>query len=89
MAFIKCILLLPIFSSSINTASYPLLEYGSPVSYIYGNVDCHGNESRLSECTHLTMDCDEGVEEAGVICTGECHFISNTIAVYNLLRCGL
>ena len=37
---------------------------------------CHGNESMLSECKHSGIgihDCAEGIEEAGVICTGEFH----------------
>ena len=59
----------------MNSASYPLLEYGSIVLNIYfSNIDCHGNESKLSECKRHRMgfkNCVEGIEEAGVICTSK------------------
>ena len=74
-----CLLLL---SSSVNSASYPLLEHSNFNIFILNihldNVDCNGNESKLSECQHRGIgihDCAEGVEEAGVICTGECRLI--------------
>ena len=46
------------------------------------NVDCSGNESKLSECQHQGVgiyDCVEGFEEAGVICTGKCDLFANSI----------
>ena len=42
------------------------------------DVACYGNESKLSECKHRGIgleNCEEGVDEAGVICTGKCHLI--------------
>ena len=64
-----------------NSASYPLLEYGNIVANIkfyFSNIDCHGNESKLSECKHHGMgfkNCVEGIEEAGVICTSKLAFM--------------
>ena len=67
-----------------TSVSYPLFEYNSANDNILkfnihlDNVDCNGNESTLSECTHRGIgihNCYEGFEEAGVVCTGECHLI--------------
>ena len=73
-----CLLLL---SSSVNSASYPLLEHSSfnfILNISLDNVDCNGNESKLSECQHRGIgihNCVEGLEEAGIICTGKCCLI--------------
>ena len=66
------------YSHSAHSASYPLLEHSSYYAFLnihLDNVDCNGNESKLSECQHQGIgihDCVVGFEEAGVICTGEC-----------------
>ena len=60
------------------TASYPLLRHGAPeedaLNFHLDNVQCSGNESTLSECDHQGIgfhDCNQGSEEAGVICSSK------------------
>ena len=57
------------------TVSYPLLSHDNyaiqPLIHL-DDVDCTGNESMLSECSHRGIsihNCVAGAEDAGVICT--------------------
>ena len=62
------------FFSAANLASYPLLEHGSVGTIYWINFNCYGNESKLSECKHHGVglkNCVDGIEGAGVLCTGE------------------
>ena len=77
-----------------TSVSYPLFEYNSGNDIHLDNVDCNGNESTLSECTHRGIgihNCYGGFEEAGVICTSEYHLILKKVAVIanNFHRCDL
>ena len=58
------------------TASYPLFGHintdPSPLKFHLDNVQCYGNETKLSECQHLGVgehNCVVEREEAGVVCT--------------------
>ena len=50
--------------------------YGKPKrSVCYSNVNCYGNEKRLPDCVHHTLEFDSGsrynTEVAGVDCHGK------------------
>ena len=61
----------------INPASYPILSYHTPTAtqrIHLDDVQCLGNEERLSDCIHQGIgveNCLEGQEEAGVICSSK------------------
>ena len=47
-------------------------------SIVMDDVHCHGNESSITACTHITdHDCDHS-EDAGVICNRK-QFASNNL----------
>ena len=51
-------------------------KYGKPNRSIrYSNVNCYGNEKRLADCAHHTLEFDSGsrynTEVAGVDCHGK------------------
>ena len=61
-----------------SSASYPLHEHSINKIVHLDDVACYGNESKLSECQHRGIginSCTEGIEEAGVICSGEFQFL--------------
>ena len=51
-------------------------KYGKPKRSVrYSNVNCYGNEKRLADCDHHTLEFDAGrtynTEVAGVDCHGK------------------
>ena len=51
-------------------------KYGKPKRSVrYSNVNCYGNEKRLADCAHHTLEFDAGrtynTEVAGVDCHGK------------------
>ena len=51
-------------------------KYGQPNRSVrYSNVNCYGNEKRLADCAHHTLEFDAGrtynTEVAGVDCHGK------------------
>ena len=71
--------------------SYPLLNYGTndPLNFHLDDVNCIGNESKLSECGHRGIgihDCRAGSDETGVLCTGK-HF--QTLKTASIITDGL
>ena len=51
-------------------------KYGKPKRSVrYSNVNCYGNEKRLADCAHHTLEFDTGrtynTEVAGVDCHGK------------------
>ena len=60
------------FSASYALSGYRYNSNDISPSYHLDNVGCIGNETKLSECSHLGIgihDCIKGLEDAGVICT--------------------
>ena len=63
---------------AVFSASYPLLSFGnpadaSPIIHL-DDVHCSGTEVALTECSHRGLgvhNCQEGSDEAGVICTSK------------------
>ena len=79
IASVECSkLLLSFFLTSviiepILLMSHPVLS-NDPLFYHLDEVQCIGNENLLSDCVHGRIgvhNCYEGVDEAGVICSGE------------------
>ena len=62
-----------------RSASYPLHEHSNNANNTIlhlDDVDCYGNESKLSECKHRGIginNCVVRPVEAGVICTSKCY----------------
>ena len=62
---------------TLFSASYPLLEHSNNKIFRdihLDNVACFGNETKLTDCSHLGIgnhNCIEGTEEAGVVCTSK------------------
>ena len=72
---IKC---LSIHFTIITIAGEAIFEskYGKPNRSVrYSNVNCYGNEKRLADCAHHTLEFDAGrtynTEVAGVDCHGK------------------
>ena len=58
-----------------NAAAYALREYGGHLKFHLDDVSCSGNETKLVDCFHSGVgnhNCRTGIDEAAVICTGEC-----------------
>ena len=61
---------------SVSVRRYPILTNVLSLFYHLDNVDCSGDEDRLSECEHnevAVLYCSVGYNEAGVICN--CMFL--------------
>ena len=77
----KQVLLLRLLDAGARAFRYSSFGQGTgPIHF--DNVHCFGNETRLSQCPHLTTHDCVHIEDAGVICQGNSLACINYVLEY-------